>query len=60
MRKKEFFIKELDWCNNISELDAALNDCMGCGRKREISDLDITWIIDKACEHPEKCQTMTV
>lgn len=30
----------------------ALNDCKGRGRKREISDSDITWVIDKACEKP--------
>ena len=33
-------------------VDAALNDCKGRGRKREISDSDITWVISKACEKP--------
>lgn len=33
-------------------VDAALNDRKGRGRKREISDSDITWVIDKACEKP--------
>lgn len=35
-----------------SGVDAALNDRKGRGRKREISDSDITWVIDKACEKP--------
>ena len=33
-------------------VEAALNDRKGRGRKREISDSDITWVIDKACEKP--------
>ena len=33
-------------------MEAALNDRKGRGRKREISDSDITWVIDKACEKP--------
>lgn len=33
-------------------IDAALNDRKGRGRRREISDSDITWVIDKACEKP--------
>ena len=33
-------------------VDAALNDRKGRGRKREISDSDITWVINKACEKP--------
>lgn len=33
-------------------IEAALNDRKGRGRKPEISDTDITWVIDKACEKP--------
>lgn len=33
-------------------VEEALNDHKGRGRKREISDSDITWVIDKACEKP--------
>lgn len=33
-------------------VDEALNDRKGRGRRREISDSDITWVIDKACEKP--------
>ena len=33
-------------------VDDALNDRKGRGRKREITDSDITWVIDKACEKP--------
>ncbi len=29
-----------------------MNDRKGRGRKPEISDADITWVIDKACEKP--------
>lgn len=31
-------------------INAALNDWKGCGRKPEISDSDITWVINRACE----------
>lgn len=33
-------------------IENALNDCKGKGRKQEISDDDITWIINKACQKP--------
>lgn len=31
-------------------IDNALNDCKGKGRKQEISDDDITWVVNKACQ----------
>ncbi len=34
-------------------IENALNDCKGRGRKNEISDADITWIINKACQKPK-------
>lgn len=34
-------------------IDAALNDRKGRGRKPEISDSDVTWVIDRACERPK-------
>lgn len=34
-------------------LDAALHDRKGRGRKPEISDSDITWVIERACEKPK-------
>lgn len=34
----------------MAGVDAALNDHKGHGHKREISDSNITWVIDKACE----------
>lgn len=34
-------------------LDTALNDRKGRGRKPEISDSDITWVINRACEKPK-------
>lgn len=33
-------------------IENALEDIRGRGRKREISDFDITWIISKACQKP--------
>ena len=33
-------------------IDNALNDCKGKGRKQEISDDDITWVVNKACQKP--------
>ena len=33
-------------------IENALEDIKGRGRKREISDSDITWIISKACQKP--------
>lgn len=34
-------------------IDAALHDRKGRGRKPEISDSDITWVINKACKRPK-------
>lgn len=34
-------------------IENALNDSKGRGRKREISDADITWVINKACQKPK-------
>lgn len=34
-------------------IENALNDCKGRGRKNEISDADITWVINKACQKPK-------
>ena len=34
-------------------IDNALNDCKGKGRKQEISDDDITWVVNKACQKPQ-------
>lgn len=36
-------------------VDAALNDNKGRGRKAEITDDDITWVISKACQKPKEC-----
>ncbi len=36
-------------------LDAALHDRKGRGRKAEITDADITWVISKACQKPKEC-----
>lgn len=33
-------------------IENALHDCKGLGRKAEISDADITCIINKACQKP--------
>ena len=37
---------------NAGGIENALNDCKGRGRKAEISDADITWVINKACQKP--------
>ena len=34
-------------------IESALNDYRGRGRKAEISDADITWVINKACQKPK-------
>lgn len=34
-------------------VDAAIHDRKGRGRKLEISDADITWVIERACERPK-------
>ncbi len=36
-------------------LDAALHDRKGRGRKAEITDADIIWVISKACRKPKEC-----
>ena len=36
-----------------SGMEAALHDNKGRGRKAEISDDDITWVISKACQKPK-------
>lgn len=36
-----------------ADIDTALNDRKGRGRKPEISDSDITWVINRACERPK-------
>lgn len=35
-----------------ADIENALNHCKGKGRKQEISDDDITWVISKACQKP--------
>ena len=36
-------------------VDAALHDRKGRGRKREITDEDAIWVIEKACHKPKEC-----
>lgn len=36
-------------------VEAALHDNKGRGRKAEITDDDITWVISKACQKPKEC-----
>ena len=36
-------------------IEAALHDNKGRGRKAEITDDDITWVINKACQKPKEC-----
>lgn len=38
---------------NAGGLQAALHDNKGRGRKAEITDADITWVINKACQKPK-------
>ena len=38
---------------NVGGIENALNDNSGRGRKAEISDADITWVINKACQKPK-------
>lgn len=40
---------------NKGGVENALNDCKGRGRKAEITDADITWVISKACQKPKDC-----
>ena len=38
---------------NAGGIEAALQDNKGRGRKAEITDSDITWVINKACQKPK-------
>lgn len=38
---------------NTGGIEAALQDNKGRGRKAEITDADITWVINKACQKPK-------
>ena len=38
---------------NEGGIENALNDSKGRGRKAEITDVDITWVINKACQKPK-------
>ena len=38
---------------NTGGIEAALQDSKGRGRKAEITDADITWVINKACQKPK-------
>ena len=38
---------------NAGGIEAALRDNKGRGRKAEITDADITWVINKACQKPK-------
>lgn len=38
---------------NAGGIENALKDSKGRGRKSEITDADITWVISKACEKPK-------
>ena len=38
---------------NAGGIKNALNDSKGRGRKAEITDADITWVINKACQKPK-------
>ena len=40
---------------NAGGIKSALNDNKGRGRKAEITDSDITWVISKACQKPKDC-----
>ena len=38
---------------NAGGIEAALHDSKGRGRKAEITDSDVTWVINKACQKPK-------
>jgi len=38
---------------NVGGIESALQDSKGRGRKAEITDADITWVINKACQKPK-------
>ncbi len=62
-RSNEFIADKLDICvtavrlcidkYNAGGIEAALQDNRGRGRKPEITDADITWVINKACRKPK-------
>lgn len=62
-RSNEFIADKLDICvtavrlcidkYNTGGIEAALQDNRGRGRKAEITDADITWVINKACQKPK-------
>ena len=61
-KSNESIADKLDVCISVVRLclekyytggiETALNDRKGRGRKAEISDADITWVINKACQRP--------
>ena len=61
-KSNEFIADKLDVCISVVRLciekyyaggiDIALTDRKGRGRKAEITDSDITWVINKACQKP--------
>lgn len=60
----EYIAEKLDVCISVVRLciekyisggiESALQDCKGRGRKAEITDTDITWVINKACQKPKE------
>lgn len=62
-RSNEFIADKLDICvsavrlcidkYNAGGIEAAMQDNKGRGRKAEITDADITWVINKACQKPK-------
>lgn len=59
-----YIVKKLDICRQSVRLcidkyidggiECALHDHKGRGRKAEITDSDITWVINKACQKPKE------
>ena len=62
-KSNEYIADKLDICvtsvrlcidkYNAGGIEAALQDNKGRGRKAEITDADITWVINKACQKPK-------
>ena len=62
-KSNEYIADKLDICVSSVRLcidkyhaggiEAALEDTKGRGRKAEITDADITWVIHKACQKPK-------
>ena len=62
-KSNEYIADKLDICvtavrlcidkYNAGGINAALQDNKGRGRKAEITDADITWVINKACQKPK-------